>query len=211
MRKKLVTLILFGTLITMAACSGRDAADAGALAGGLLQAKNTAQPSTAPESKPTGEVTFGDCLITIKMPNDGYKISCEDDEITFNYYNWKYGVLFPYEVKAGDGFSELDVIIENFAGASGIVELIDTREEEYGTCYVLVIRRERYSLGEIEFLAQAGILSEEKALEQEQTCVAVMYRLNEGRWWCFMTDGDEAGGDGLLDALKFEITFANIK
>lgn len=106
--KKLVTLLLFGTLMTAAACSGRDVADAGTLAGDLLQAKNTAQPSTAPESKPTGEVTFGDCLITIKMPNDGYKISCEDDEITFNYYNWKYGVLFPYEFKAGDGFSELD-------------------------------------------------------------------------------------------------------
>lgn len=210
MRKKLVTFLLLGTLMAAAACSGRDAADAGALAGDLPQVKNTAQPSAAPEPKPTGEVTVGNCVISIKMPNDGYKFFCKDDEITFNYYNWKYGVLFPYEVKAGDGLSELDVIIKNFAGASGIVELIDTHEEEYGTRYVLVIRRERYSLGEIEFLAQAGIISEEKALEQEQTSVAVMYRLNGGQW-CFMTDGDEAGGDGLLDALEFEITFAEIK
>lgn len=243
MRKKLVILLLLGTLMTAAACSGKDAADVGALSGGLSQAKNTAQPSATPEpqpsatpepepsatpeqepsatpepepsatpeQEPTGEITVGDCVISIKMPNNGYRFSCEDDKITFNYHNWKYGVLFPYEVKTWDGLSELDVIIRNFEGASGIVELIDTCEEEYGTRYVLVTRRARYSLGEIEFLAQAGILSEERALEQEETSVVVMYRLNGGRWWCYMTDGDEAGGEGLLDALEFEITFADIK
>lgn len=49
MRKKLVTLLLLGMLMTAAACSGKDVADEGAPSDGSSQVKSTAQPKSTPE------------------------------------------------------------------------------------------------------------------------------------------------------------------
>lgn len=233
MRKKLVTFLLLGMLMTAAACSGKDAeaVNAGTLPG-ILSAGNTAQSKATPEPKaasntkatpepqnatdaqaapgPTSELVIEDCISSIKMPRPQYTFSCEEDKITFYYNDAEYGWLMPYEVRTWDGISELDMIIRNFAGASNIVNLIDTREEAWGTRYVLVTHMARYHLGEIEFMALAGILSEEEALAQEMTEVAIMYHLNGGQWWCFSTKTDAVDGMGLVDALEFEITFADI-
>lgn len=252
MRKKLVTLLLMGTLMTAAACSGKDAGepDAEGLPG-LSQTEVTAPPqatsgpqkepdvtaeqkpgetartnvisdtSAEPEVKatpeptavsgPAAELAIEDYIKSIKMPEEGYSFSCEKDQIVFYSRDEEYGWLAPYEITTEKGKSEVECIISDLSGATGTAELIDTREEENVTRYVFAVHRRRYAMGEVEFLAQAGIISEEEALAQEQTGLFIAYKLNGGRWWSFTIKNDVFGGDGLLDALKFEIVFKDIK
>ncbi len=252
MRKRLVTLLLLGTLMTASACSGKDAAepDAEGLPG-LSQTESTAPPkatsgpqkepdataeqkpeetartnvisdtSAKPEIKatpqptavsgPAGEYVIEDYIKSIKMPEEWYSFSCEKDQVVFYSRDEEYGWLAPFEITPEKGRSEIECIIGDLSGATGTAELIDTREEENGTRYVFAVHRRRYAMGEVEFLAQAGIISEEEALAQEQTGLFIAYKLNGDRWWGFTIKNDVFGGDGLLNALKFEIVFADIK
>lgn len=253
MRKKLVTLLLLGTLLTVAACSGKKAEepDAGTQPG-PSQVENRAQPKvtpgsgnasdskatpepkqiakayaisdqrTAPETTAVPEPEFAlepmeseyaleELITSITMPEKWYTFSCTKDQVVFYSRGEEYGWLSLFNLTPVEGSSEVDSIIRDLSGAKGIVELIDTREEENVTRYVFVIHRSRYAMGEVEFLAQAGIISEEEALAQEQTELFIAYKVNGDQWWGFSIKSDVFGGDGLLDALEFEITFAEIK
>lgn len=251
MRKKLVTLLLLGMLMTAAACSGKDVADEGALSDGPSQVKSTAQPKSTPEpgdisdSKATPELkqtakansisdqqavpestavpepefalepmeseyAIEELITSIKMPEKWYTFSCTKDQVVFYSRGEEYGWLSLFKLTPIKGSSEVDSIIRDLSGAKGVVELIDTREEENVTRYVFVIHRSRYAMGEVEFLAQAGIISEEEALAQEQTELFIAYKVNGDQWWGFSIKSDVFGGEGLLDALEFEITFAEI-
>ena len=235
MRKKFVTLLLLGTLMIAAACSGKDAADVDEPSGGLPQAKNTAQPqatpepkgssdskavpgpeettktntvpeqSAVPESKATQvlaapqseelEYEVEELIASIKVPEEWYTFSCDKDKVIFYSRGEEYGWLAPYKVTPVKGVSEIDSIIHDLSGASGIVELIDTREEENATRYVFAVHRSRYVMGEVEFLAQ------------ERTELFIAYKVNGAQWWGFGIKSDIFGGEGLLDALEFEIKF----
>lgn len=168
--------------------------------------KGTPKPVAA--SKPSGEFVIEDCISSIKVPEEWYTFSSEKDKIVFYSRGEGYGWLAPYEITPVKGKSETESIILDLSGATGTAELIDTREEANGTRYVFAVHRRRYAMGEVEVLAQAGIISEEEALAQEQTGLFIAYKLNSGQWWSFTIRDDIFGGDGLLDAMEFEIVFA---
>lgn len=179
-------------------------------AGSAPEAKVTPEPVSA--LKPTErEYAVEELITSIKVPKEYYTFSCDKDKVIFYNRGEEYGWLAPYELTPVKGSSEVDSIIRDLSGARGITELIDTREEENVTRYVFVVHRSRYAMAEVELLAQAGIISEEEALAQEQTELFIAYKVNGDQWWGLGIKSDVFGGEGLLDALKFEITFANIK
>lgn len=177
----------------------------------LGEQESKATPGPVSALKPIeSEYAMEELITSIKMPKEWYTFSCDKDKVVFYSREEEYGWLAPYKLTPVKGSTEVDSIIRDLSGASDIAELIDTREEENVTRYVFAIHRRRYAMGEVEFLAQAGILSEEEALAQEQTELFIAYKVNGDQWWGFSIKSDVFGGEGLLDALEFEITFSSV-
>lgn len=240
MRKKLAVMLLLGALLTVTACAAGNVEEPGAVADpdrflveDMVSPENTPEPketakadvASAPGSGLESKVvwkatpsprpaeldyTVEERIAAIKMPQEWYAFSCDRDKVIFYSRGEEYGWLAPYEFTPVKGASEVDSIIHDLSGANGITELIDTREEGNAVRYVFAIHRSRYAMGEVEFLAQAGIISEEEAMAQERTELFIAYKVNGEQWWGFSVKSDIFGGEGLLDALKFEITFVEI-
>ncbi len=200
MRKKLAMLLLVAAILTVTACSGEEpAAGTGGGSGGET-AGGTVEPN--------GAIEINGWLISIQAPTSYYAYSVEEDRVVLSCRGREYGTLSTYDYTVYPDLSEeTDSIIRDLSGAGDVTELLDTRQEEAGTRYVFVVHRKRFAYGDIELLTQAGILSEEAALAQEQTEVHIVYHLDGDQWWELYVSGDGLEGGELAEATEFEIQF----